>query len=117
MTSLTIETTANNSNSSPWIDYNADTAYVGADNGVLYKITPVFRGGAPALVSDPSNWPVTVSTNIYNTVLTAPVVDDTAGLIFVGDGEGYFYSVKLASPGKTFEIGRSEEHTSELQSL
>ena len=102
MTSLTIETTATNSNSSPWIDYNADTAYVGADNGVLYKITPVFRGGAPALVSDPSNWPVTVSTNIYNTVLTAPVVDDTAGLIFVGDGEGYFYSVKLASPGKTF---------------
>ena len=102
MTSLTIETTATNSNSSPWIDYNADTAYVGADNGVLYKITPVFRGGAPALVNDPTNWPVTVSTNKYNTVLTAPVVDDTAGLIFVGDGEGYLYSVKLASPGKTY---------------
>jgi len=27
MTSLTIETTATNSNSSPWVDYNADTAY------------------------------------------------------------------------------------------
>ncbi len=102
MTTLTIETSATNSNSSPWVDYNTDTAYVGADNGLLYKITPVFGGGAPALVNDPSNWPVTVSTNTHNTVLTAPVVDDTAGLIFLGDGDGYVYSVKFTSPGKTF---------------
>jgi hypothetical protein len=102
MTSLTIQTSATDSNSSPWVDYATDTAYVGTDNGVLYKITPVFGGGAPALVNDPSNWPVAVSTNAYNTVLTAPVVDDRTSLIFVGDGEGYFYSVKLASPGKTF---------------
>jgi hypothetical protein len=102
MTTLTIETSATNSNSSPWVDYNTDTAYVGADNGVLYKITPVFGGGAPALVNDPTNWPVAVSTNKYNTILTAPVVDDSAGLIFIGDGEGYLYSVKLASPAKTY---------------
>jgi hypothetical protein len=101
MTTLTIETAATNSNSSPWVDYNTDTAYVGADNGVLYKITPVFGGGAPALVSDPSNWPVTVSTQA-NKILTAPVVDDPSGMIFLGDGEGYLYSVKLASPAKTF---------------
>ena len=100
MTTLTIETSATNSNSSPWVDYNTDTAYVGADNGVLYKITPVFGGGAPALVNDSANWPVAVSTNKYNTILTAPVVDDNAGLIFIGDGEGYLYSVKLASPAK-----------------
>ncbi|MFZ0950670.1 MAG: hypothetical protein WAN17_00310 [Candidatus Sulfotelmatobacter sp.] len=102
MTTLTIETSATNSNSSPWVDYNTDTAYVGADNGVLYKITPVFGGGAPALVNDSANWPVAVSTNKYNTILTAPVVDDNAGLIFIGDGEGYLYSVKLASPAKTY---------------
>ncbi len=102
MTDLIIESSASNSNSSPWVDYNTDTAYVGADNGLLYKVKPVFGGGAPALVNDPSNWPVTVSTNKQNTVLTAPVVDDTSGLIFLGDGEGYLYSVKLTSPGKTF---------------
>jgi hypothetical protein len=102
MTTLTIETTASNSNSSPWIDYNTDTAYIGTDNGVLYKITPVFGGGAPALVSDPSNWPVTVSTNTHNTILTAPVVDDRSGYIYIGDGDGYLYSIKLASPGKTY---------------
>ena len=101
MTTLTIEATATNSNSSPWVDYNTDTAYVGADNGLLYKITPVFGGGQPALVNDPSNWPVTVSTQAIK-ILTAPVVDDTPGLIFLGDGEGYLYSVKLTSPGKTY---------------
>ncbi|MGC1373420.1 MAG: hypothetical protein WA824_14890 [Candidatus Sulfotelmatobacter sp.] len=102
VTTLTIQTAANDSNSSPWIDYNTDTVYVGADNGLLYKITPVFKGGAPALVNDPTNWPVTVSTNKYNTILTGPVADDRAGLIFLGDGEGYVYSVKLTSPAKTF---------------
>jgi hypothetical protein len=102
MTSLTIQTSATDSNSSPWVDYATDTAYVGTDNGVLYKINPVFGGGAPALVNDPSNWPVTVSTNKYNNVLTAPVVDDRGtGSIFIGDGEGYLYSIKLISPGKT----------------
>ena len=101
MTTLTIETTATNSNSSPWVDYNTDTAYVGADNGLLYKITPVFGGGAPALVNDPTNWPVTVSNQAIK-ILTAPVVDNTSGLIFLGDGEGYLYSVRLTSPGKTY---------------
>jgi hypothetical protein len=102
MTTLTIETAATNSNSSPWIDYSADTAYVGADNGLLYKITPVFGGGQPVLVNDPSNWPVTVSTNATSKVLTAPVVDNTASLIFLGDAAGYLYSVKMTSPAKTF---------------
>jgi hypothetical protein len=97
MTTLTIESTATNSNSSPWEDYSADAAYVGADNGVLYKITPVFGGGAPALVST-GGWPVTVSTQ-PNKVLTAPVVDDRAARIFIGDGYGYLYGVNLINPG------------------
>jgi hypothetical protein len=101
MSTLTITTSSTNTNSSPWVDYNTDTAYVGSDKGLLYKITPVFGGGAPALVNDPSNWPVTVSTQT-NAILTAPVVDDPSGMIFLGDGEGYLYSVKITSPAKTF---------------
>jgi hypothetical protein len=100
LTTLTIESSATNTNSSPWVDYSADTAYVGADNGVLYKITPVFGGGAPALVST-GGWPVTVSTQPIK-VLTAPVVDDTAGRIYIGDGEGYLYAVSMTSPGGTY---------------
>jgi len=101
MTTLTIQTAANDSNSSPWVDYNTDTAYVGADNGVLYKINPVFGGGAPALVST-GGWPVTVTASGQsNKVLTAPIVDDNAGRIFIGDGYGYLYAISLSSPGGT----------------
>ena len=100
MSTLTIQTAATDSNSSPWVDYNNDTAYVGADNGLLYKITPVFGGGAPALIST-GGWPVTVSTQTIK-ILTAPVVDDTASRIFIGDGEGYLYAVSLTSPGGTY---------------
>ena len=100
MTSLTIQTSSTDSNSSPWVDYNADTAYVGADNGLLYKINPVFGGGAPALVST-GGWPVTVSTQ-SNKVLTAPIEDTSAGRIFIGDGYGYLYAIGLSNPGGTF---------------
>ena len=100
MSTLTIESTATNSNSSPWVDYSSDTAYVGADNGVLYKINPVFGGGAPALVNS-GGWPVTVSTQTTK-VLTAPVVDAASGRIFIGDGFGYLYAVSLVNPGGTF---------------
>jgi hypothetical protein len=103
MTTLLIENSATNSNSSPWVDYDNDTAYVGADNGLLYKITPIFGGGAPALVNDPSNWPVTVSAPTQsNTILTAPVEDANSGNIFLGDGYGYLYSVSLNNPGGTW---------------
>jgi hypothetical protein len=102
MTSLTIETAATNSNSSPWVDYNSDTAYVGADNGLLYKITPVFGGGAPALIST-GGWPVTVSAAAQtNKILTGPIEDVGSGRIFVGDGYGYLYAVSVASPGGTY---------------
>ena len=100
MTTLNIESAATNSNSSPWVDYSADTAYVGADNGLLYKITPVFGGGAPTLVTN-SDWPVTVSTQT-DSVLTAPVEDTNSGRIFLGDGEGYLYAVNLNSPAHTY---------------
>jgi hypothetical protein len=101
MTTLTIETAATNSNSSPWVDYSSDTAYVGADNGVVYKIAPVFGGGAaPALVSD-ADWPVTVSTQ-PNSVLTAPVEDTRSSRLFLGDGQGFLYAVNLNGPAHTF---------------
>ena len=100
MTTLTIESSATNSNSSPWVDYDSDTAYVGADNGLLYKITPVFGGGAPALVTN-TNWPVTVSNQAHR-VLTGAVVDAHSGRIFIGDGQGYLYAVNLTSPGGTY---------------
>lgn len=96
MTTVQISAAAN-SLSSPWIDYSADTAYVGTDDGKLYKIAPVFSGGTPALVSD-TNWPVTVVTSGTSKVLTGAVEDPNVNRIFVGDGNGFLYAIDLTSP-------------------
>lgn len=102
MTSLTYSTTALNTRSSPWVDYGADTAYVGADDGKVYKITGVFKG-TPTLAGAP--WPVTVSANSR---VTAPVLDNRLGLIMVGSQNGTFYSINATSGVvKSLVVGRS----------
>ena len=93
MTTLKFSSVANTL-SSPWVDYNNDSAYVGTDNGTLVKINPVFGGGTPQLVSN-ANWPFVVSSG---KVLSGPVVDDAASRIFVGDTSGNFYGVDLNAP-------------------
>lgn len=98
MTTVKISNGAN-TDSSPWIDYTTDIAYVGTDDGKLYKISPVFGGGAPAVISD-TNWPVTVVTSGSSKVLTDPIVDDNAGRIFMGDANGYLYAISLSAPAK-----------------
>lgn len=66
-----------NSNSSPYIDYATNSAFVGADNGVLYHIANVFNG-TPTL-----DFCVTVDKN---TSLTSPVFDPVTSRIFISDG-------------------------------
>jgi hypothetical protein len=102
MTSLTYATTAPNTRSSPWVDYVTDTAYVGADDGKIYKITGVFKG-TPTLAGAP--WPVTVSANIR---LTPPVVDNRLGLVMVGSQNGVFSSINIGTGVvKSLVVGRS----------
>jgi hypothetical protein len=99
MTTVQFSSTSD-SNSSPWIDYNTDIAYVGDDGGTLYKIGPVFGGGAPGVYIGP-NWPVTVVSGLPLTVITDPVVDDITGRIFIGDANGYLYSIDPSTPMRT----------------
>lgn len=96
----TVQISGFGSPTSPWIDYATDTAYVGTGDGKLYKISPVFGGGTPVVAAD-TNWPVTVITSGSSKILTAPTVDDSAGRIFIGDGNGYLYAVNLTAPAKT----------------
>jgi hypothetical protein len=78
--------TAGNSNGSPYIDYGSDSAYIGADNGKLYKISGIFKG-TPTVA-----YCVTVKANA---LLTSPVYDQVTNQVFVSDG----FSVYSFTPG------------------
>ena len=91
MISVPFSLSANDSGSSPWIDYGNDVVYVGADNGNVYKITGVFNG-TPALAGAP--WPVTVSTGLH---LTSPVLDSVLGKLMVGSANGNLYQIDTTS--------------------
>lgn len=75
-----------NSNSSAYVDYTNDVAYVGADNGKLYRITGVFKG-VPTV-----QYCVTVKAN---KLLTSPVYDQASNQVFISDG----FSVYSFTPG------------------
>jgi hypothetical protein len=84
-----------NSNSSPYIDYSNDVAYIGADNGVLYRVTGVFRG-TPTV-----QYCVIVKSNAK---LTSPVYDQVSNQVFVSDG----FSMYSFTPGASgFTAGGS----------
>jgi hypothetical protein len=81
----------NSTTSSPWVDFGADIAYLGADDGKIYKITGVFKG-TPTLAGAP--WPVTVAANRQ---LTPPVLDARLGLLMVGVDNGNLYQINTAT--------------------
>jgi hypothetical protein len=94
-------TTGADTDSSPFVDYYGDIAYVGTNNGRLFKITGVFRG-TPTLAGAP--WPLTTAT----TRLTGPVIDFGTGNIFVGGADGNVYgftSSGAAVTGSPVAIG------------
>ncbi|HKB99031.1 MAG TPA: hypothetical protein VKD23_09615, partial [Terriglobales bacterium] len=90
MTSLPFSLTHNDSASSPYIDYGTDTAYVGSDNGLIYKITGVFKG-TPTLSGSP--WPVSAGT----LHVTSPVLDSVLGKLMVGSSNGNLYQIDTTS--------------------
>lgn len=104
MTSLTFAADLD-TRSSPWVDYRSDTAYVGADDGKIYKILNVF-GGTPTLAGAP--WPVTISPN---TRASAPVFDNRLGLVMVGSQSGTFYSINATTGAvKSLVVGSGTNH-------
>lgn len=101
MTSLTFAA-ALDTRSSPWVDYTSDTAYVGADDGRIYKIVNVFNG-TPALAGAP--WPVTVSANVR---ASSPVLDNRQGQLLVGSQNGTLYAINISNATvRSLVVGRS----------
>jgi len=80
------KSSAADSNASAYIDYANDVAYAAADNGILYRITGVFKG-APAV-----QYCATVKAGAH---LTSPVYDQVSNQVFISDG----LSVYSFTPG------------------
>lgn len=105
MTSLTFSPTIASTTSSPFVDYGSDTAYLGTDNGQVYRITGVFNG-TPALAG--GVWPVTVSTGNH---LTPPVLDSGLGMLMVGSTNGNLYQINTATGAlATLAVGSGTSH-------
>jgi hypothetical protein len=99
--SVTLSATATNTLSSPWVDYQTDKAFVGTDDGKIYRVSCVF---ACALNSNPTiDWTYTLpvaGTGGANAAPNGPVYDFPSGRLFVGDqlGELWVINAKTASP-------------------
>ena len=91
MTTTLLSSTADDTTSSPWIDYGSNIVYVGANDGKVYKITNVFTG-TPALAG--GLWPVTIAAG---TTLTPPVLDSRLGMLMVGNANGNLYQINTAT--------------------
>jgi len=93
---------AGDARSSPWIDYNTDTVYVGNSGGRVYKITGVFNG-TPQIAA---GWPVTVASGRN---LTGPVLDPITGKVFIGDSAGRLLSFNSSNGGgvTTLAVGQT----------
>ena len=77
-------------NSSPYYNYNTDTLYVGDNNGKLHKFTAVFLGTPTEDTTAP--WPIAVKAAGVH--LSSPVMDNGSMNIFVGDNSGTLSYVK-----------------------
>jgi len=105
MVSITYSNSSN-TRSSPWIDYSpaGDAAYVGDDNGTLYRIKGVFYG-TPALDGTfGGSGSIVVSSGLQ---LLGPVL--AQGWLMVGDSSGTIKAVLASSPftvaSSTFAVG------------
>jgi hypothetical protein len=102
---------ANDTLSSPFVDYPRDTAYIGNDAGVLFRVQNVFcpppggcvGGGTPAPNLD-GTWGTGGALTIGGTCVgqvTGPVVDGNTGNVFVGCADGKLYGFTSAGAALT----------------
>jgi hypothetical protein len=93
--------------SSVFPDYSHDILWVGGASGWLHQITGAFRS-TPAELNT-GGFPVQVSATA--TFLSSPAHDQTSGLVFVGDSDGYLYSVSNTSPPTVIKSRRMDYGT------
>lgn len=117
--------TASDTLSSPFIDYATDRAYVGNDQGTVFRVKDVFctinpacAGGSPPAPSLDATWgtggAVTVGpgscAGTGSSRLTGPILDSVTSNVFVGCADGRVYGFNssgaaLATPSLTVGNG------------
>ena len=105
-TDLALGSTVNDSDtlSSPFVDYTYDFAYVGNDNGTLFRIVDVFctanpacAGGSPPEPSLDATWGTAGALTVCpGLALTGPVEDPVTQNVFVGCADGNLYGFTSA---------------------
>ena len=104
--SVTLSATATNTLSSPWVDYQTDKAFVGTNDGKIYRISCVFNC---ALNSNPTiDWAYTLPVAGSGGAAAAPngpVYDYPSGRLFVGDQLGELWVINASTATPTLNAG------------
>lgn len=103
--------------SSPFIDYEHDTAYVGDDGGRLYRIKDVFcmgiNGGNPDCTNESTGpapsidatWGTGGYVQVCAGKLSDPAYDYGTGNVFVGCADGKLYSISSTGTITSLQVG------------
>jgi hypothetical protein len=104
--SVTYSSTATNTLASAWVDYQTDKAFVGSDDGKIYRISCVF---ACALNIQPTvDWTFTLpvaGTGGAPATPNGPVYDFPSGRLFVGDQLGELWVINAGGITPTLNAG------------
>jgi hypothetical protein len=104
--SLTLSSTATETLASPWVDYQTDKAFVGTDDGKIYRISCVFNC---ALNTNPIvDWIFTLpvaGTGGAPATPNGPVYDFPSGRLFVGDQLGELWVINASGAVASLNAG------------
>lgn len=104
--SVTFSASSSVTLASPWVDYTSDKAFVGSDNGIIYRISCVFRC---ALNTQPSvDWnfilPV-AGTGGASATPNGPVYNSQTGHLIVGDQLGELWTINASGASPSLFAG------------
>jgi hypothetical protein len=104
--SVALSATSTDTLSSPWVDYQTDKAFVGTDDGKIYRISCVF---ACALNTQPLvDWVFTLpvaGTGGAAAKPNGPVYDFPSGRLFVGDQLGELWVISASGTSPSLNAG------------
>ncbi len=104
----TLIATGSDTLSSPYVDYANDLAYVGNDQGFVFRIKNVFCTTAACGTAAPSidtTWGTQGAVSVCGGRLTAPVLDFYNNNVYVGCSDGKLYSISQAGTITSLVVG------------